>query len=131
MDGQDLYTLLTKIKKFENRSNTRFTEQWNRIKDAKEFLWTKPLSTEVSKLLGNKRYRGRLDVVSNAIRSIVNSYCAYPYKPKTNNPNLQQAFDKLDDDISEAVELALKSAVSFGIGYIVVLPTEKNAITRP
>ena len=44
---------------------------------------------------------GRLDVVSNAIRSIVNSYTSYPYKPKTNNPNLQQAFDKLDDDISE------------------------------
>ena len=131
VNGNTLYDLLTKIKKFEDRSNARYTEQWSRIKDDKEFLWSKPLSTEVSKLLGKKRYRGRLDVVSNAIRSIVNSYTAYPYKPKTNNPNLQQAFDKLNDDISESVELALKSAVSFGIGYIVVLPTEKNGVVFP
>ena len=131
INGNDLYSLLTKIKKFEDRSNTRYTEQWNRIKDDKEFLWAKPLSTDVSKLLGKKRYRGRLDVVSNAIRSVVNSYTNYPYKPRTANVNLQQAYTKLNDDISESVELALKSAVSFGIGYIVVLPAEKNGIVFP
>ena len=131
INGNDLYSLLTKIKKFEDRSNTRYTEQWNRIKDDKEFLWAKPLSTDVSKLLGKKRYRGRLDVVSNAIRSVVNSYTNYPYKPRTANVNLQQAYAKLNDDISESVELALKSAVSFGIGYIVVLPAEKNGIVFP
>lgn len=131
INGNDLYSLLTKIKKFEDRSNTRYTEQWNRIKDDKEFLWAKPLSTDVSKLLGKKRYRGRLDVVSNAIRSVVNSYTNYPYKPRTANVNLQQAYYKLNDDISESVELALKSAVSFGIGYIVVLPAEKNGIVFP
>ena len=49
INGNDLYSLLTKIKKFEDRSNTRYTEQWNRIKDDKEFLWAKPLSTDVSK----------------------------------------------------------------------------------
>ena len=131
INGNDLYSLLTKIKKFEDRSNARYTEQWNRIKDDKEFLWAKPLSTDVSKLLGKKRYRGRLDVVSNAIRSVVNSYTNYPYKPRTANVNLQQAYSKLNDDISESVELALKSAVSFGIGYIVVLPAEKNGIVFP
>lgn len=131
INGNDLYSLLTKIKKFEDRSNARYTEQWNRIKDDKEFLWAKPLSTDVSKLLGKKRYRGRLDVVSNAIRSVVNSYTNYPYKPRTANVNLQQAYTKLNDDISESVELALKSAVSFGIGYIVVLPTEKNGVIFP
>ena len=131
INGNDLYSLLTKIKKFEDRSNARYTEQWNRIKDDKEFLWAKPLSTDVSKLLGKKRYRGRLDVVSNAIRSVVNSYTNYPYKPRTANVNLQQAYTKLNDDISESVELALKSAVSFGIGYIVVLPAEKNGIVFP
>ena len=131
INGNDLYSLLTKIKKFEDRSNARYTEQWNRIKDDKEFLWAKPLSTDVSKLLGKKRYRGRLDVVSNAIRSVVNSYTNYPYSPRTANVNLQQAYSKLNDDISESVELALKSAVSFGIGYIVVLPAEKNGIVFP
>lgn len=131
INGNDLYSLLTKIKKFEDRSNARYTEQWNRIKDDKEFLWAKPLSTDVSKLLGKKRYRGRLDVVSNAIRSVVNSYTNYPYKPRTANVNLQQAYTKLNDDISESVELALKSAVSFGIGYIVVLPAEKNGVVYP
>ena len=131
INGNDLYSLLTKIKKFEDRSNARYTEQWNRIKDDKEFLWAKPLSTDVSKLLGKKRYRGRLDVVSNAIRSVVNSYTNFPYKPRTANVNLQQAYAKLNDDISESVELALKSAVSFGIGYIVVLPAEKNGIVFP
>lgn len=127
----DLDKLLKKIKKFENRSNARFKEQKNRIKDDKEFLWKKPLSEDVSKLLGNKRYRGHLDVVSNAIRAIVNSYTSYPYKPRTDMPDLAQFYDKLNDDISESVENALKNAVSFGLGYIVVLPQERNGAVIP
>ena len=127
----DLDKLLKKIKKFENRSYSRFKEQRNRIKDDKEFLWKKPLSEEVSKLLGNKRYRGHLDVISNAIRAIVNSYTSYPYKPRTDLPDLAEFYDKLNDDISESVENALKNAVSFGLGYIVVLPQERNGAVVP
>lgn len=127
----DLDKLLKKIKKFENRSYSRFKEQRNRIKDDKEFLWKKPLSEEVSKLLGNKRYRGHLDVISNAIRAIVNSYTSYPYKPRTDLPDLAEFYDKLNDDISESVENALKNAVSFGLGYIVVLPQERNGVVVP
>ena len=127
----DLDKLLKKIKKFEDRSYSRFKEQRNRIKDDKEFLWKKPLSEEVSKLLGNKRYRGHLDVISNAIRAIVNSYTSYPYKPRTDLPDLAEFYDKLNDDISESVENALKNAVSFGLGYIVVLPQERNGAVVP
>lgn len=127
----DLDKLLKKIKKFEDRSYSRFEEQRNRIKDDKEFLWKKPLSEDVSKLLGNKRYRGHLDVISNAIRAIVNSYTSYPYKPRTDLPDLAEFYDKLNDDISESVENALKNAVSFGLGYIVVLPQERNGAVVP
>lgn len=127
----DLDKLLKKIKKFEDRSYSRFKEQRNRIKDDKEFLWKKPLSEDVSKLLGNKRYRGHLDVISNAIRAIVNSYTSYPYKPRTDLPDLAEFYDKLNDDISESVENALKNAVSFGLGYIVVLPQERNGAVVP
>ena len=127
----DLYELLKKIKKFETRSNSRFKEQFERIKTDKEFLWDKPLSKEVDALLGKKRYRGHLDVVSNAIRSIVNSYTSYPYHARTQNPDLTQFYDKLNDDISESVENAFKNAVSFGLGYIIVLPQERNGIVIP
>ena len=127
----EVYELLKKIRKFEDRSNTRLKEQWNRIKADKEFIWEKPLSEEVSKLLGKKRYRGRVDVISNAIRSVVNSYTSYPYKPRTGIDELNQAYNKLDDSISESVENAFKNAVSFGLGYIVVLPVEQNGVIAP
>lgn len=130
-DENKVYELLKKIRKFEDRSNTRFKEQWNRIKDDKEFIWEKPLSEEVSKLLGKKRYRGRVDVISNAIRSVVNSYTSYPYKPRTGIEELHQAYQKMDDSISESVENAFKNAVSFGLGYIVVLPVEQNGVIAP
>ena len=131
MEENELYDLLRKVKKFEDRSNAKFKEQWQRIKEDKEFLWTKPLSEEVTDLLGTERYRGHLDVVSNCIRSIVNSYTSYPYKPRVQNPELSQFFDKLNDDISEAVEGAFKNAVSFGLGFIAVLPTEVNGVIVP
>lgn len=131
MEENEVYELLKKIRKFEDRSNTRLREQWNRIKADKEFIWEKPLSEEVSKLLGKKRYRGRVDVISNAIRSVVNSYTSYPYKPRTGIDELHQAYQKLDDSISESVENAFKNAVSFGLGYIVVLPVEQNGVIAP
>ena len=131
MEENELYELLRKVKKFEDRSNAKFKEQWQRIKEDKEFLWTKPLSEGVTKLLGTERYRGHLDVVSNCIRSIVNSYTSYPYKPRVQNPELNQFFDKLNDDISESVEGAFKNAVSFGLGFIAVLPTEVNGVIVP
>lgn len=127
----DFYELLKKIKKFETRSNARFKEQFDRIKNDKEFLWEKPLSKEVDSLLGKKRYRGHLDVVSNAIRSIVNSYTSYPYHARTQNPDLTEFYDKLKDDISESVENAFKNAVSFGLGYVIVLPQERNGLVIP
>ena len=131
MEENEVYELLKKIRKFEDRSNTRLKEQWNRIKADKEFIWEKPLSEEVNKLLGKKRYRGRVDVISNAIRSVVNSYTSYPYKPRTGIDELHQAYQKLDDSISESVENAFKNAVSFGLGYIVVLPVEQNGVIAP
>lgn len=131
MEEQDLFDLLKKIKKFETRSNSRFKEQFERIKNDKEFLWEKPLSKEVDTLLGKKRYRGHLDVVSNAIRSIVNSYTSYPYHARTQNTDLHEFYDKLKDDIGESVENAFKNAVSFGLGYVIVLPQERNGLVIP
>lgn len=131
MDETEVYELLKKIKKFEERSNNKLNEQWKRIKSDKDFLWEHPLSKDVSDLLGKKRYRGHLDIVSNGIRAVVNSYTTYPYKPRTANEELHLAYEKLNDDISEAVENAFKNAVSFGLGYIVVLPTEKGGMIVP
>ena len=132
LDGTDLDKLLHKIKKFETKAESRSREQRERIKDDKDFLWNdKPLREGFENILGNKRYRRRLDVISNAIRAIVNSYTSYPYKPKVDIPDLSQMYLKLNDDISEAVENALKSAVSFGLGYIVVLPCERNSVIVP
>ena len=68
MEEVELYDFLKKIKKFEDRSNAKFKEQWDRIKSDKEFLWSKPLSDDVNRLIGTKRYRGHVDVVSNCIR---------------------------------------------------------------
>lgn len=131
MEEVELYDFLKKVKKFEDRSNAKFKEQWQRIKEDKEFLWSKPLSDDVNRLIGTKRYRGHVDVVSNCIRSIVNSYTSYPFKPRVQNPDLAEFYNKLNDDISESVEGAFKNAVSFGLGFIAVLPTEVNGVIVP
>ena len=104
----DLYALLKEIKSFAERSNNRFKEQKQRIKEDKEFLWVKPYPDTINKILGTERYRGHLDVVSNAIRSVVNSYTSYPYKPRVNDNLLSQCFNKLTDNINEAVEDAFR-----------------------
>lgn len=131
MDENELYELLKQIKKFEKRSHDRFLKQKDSIKDDKEFLYEKPYDDSDNTLLGKKRYKGHVDIISNAIRSVVNSYTAYPYKPQTQDPNLEIAFKKLEENISDSVECALKNAVSFGLGYIVVLPEENNGIIYP
>ena len=131
MDENELYELLKQIKKFEKRSHDRFLKQKDSIKEDKEFLYEKPYDDSDNTLLGKKRYKGHVDIISNAIRSVVNSYTAYPYKPQTQDPNLELAFKKLEENISDSVECALKNAVSFGLGYIVVLPEENNGIIYP
>lgn len=131
MDGVELDELLKKIKKFEKRSHDRFIKQKDSIRDDKEFLFEKYYDDADDKLLGKKRYRGHLDIISNSIRSVVNSYTNYPYKPQTQDPNLDMAFKKLEENISDSVESALKNAVSFGLGYIVVLPEENNGVIYP
>ena len=131
MDGFELTELLKKIKKFEKRSHDRFIKQKESIEADKEFLYEKHYDEEDGKLLGKKRYKGHLDIVSNAIRSVVNSYTGYPYKPQTEDPNLSIAFKKLEETINDTVECALKNAVSYGLGYIVVLPEDNNGVIIP
>lgn len=131
MTGEELDDLLKKIKKFESRSHARFEKQKDSIRSDKEFLYEKNYDDADDKLLGKKRYRGHLDIISNSIRSVVNSYTGYPYKPQTQDPNLEIAFKKLEENINDTVESALKNAVSYGLGFIVVLPEENNGVIYP
>lgn len=119
------------VTKFIKRSQEKFDKFKDRIKSDRDYLAGDQYCEEDDKILGKKRARSKLDVINNIIRAITNEYMGYPYKVKANNPELNELYNKLSKNYNDAVEQGLKSAVSYGIGYICCLPNQKNDIIVP
>ena len=119
------------VTKFIKRSQEKFDKFKDRIKSDRDYLAGDQYYEEDDKILGKKRARSKLDVINNIIRAITNEYMGYPYKVKANNPELNELYNRLSKNYNDAVEQGLKSAVSYGIGYICCLPNQKNDIIVP
>ena len=119
------------VTKFIKRSQEKFDKFKDRIKSDRDYLAGDQYCEEDDKILGKKRARSKLDVINNIIRAITNEYMGYPYKVKATNPELNELYNKLSKNYNDAVEQGLKSAVSYGIGYICCLPNQKNDIIVP
>ena len=114
------------VTKFIKRSQEKFDKFKDRIRSDRDYLAGNQYCEEDDKILGKKRARSKLDVINNIIRAITNEYMGYPYKVKATNPELNELYKKLSKNYNDAVEQGLKSAVSYGIGYICCLPNDKG-----
>jgi hypothetical protein len=119
--------IITRFKKFEKKSYEHWKSLFENIENDRKFIGGEQYSNEDRKVLGDDFKDATLNVVNNAIRSIVNSYT--PYKYGWNFKDLQdqpledlnkkgQLFLSLPDNCTAAVE-SLTNAVGTGLGVMV------------
>lgn len=119
--------IITRFKKFEKKSYEHWKSLFESIENDRKFISGEQYSSEDRKVLGDDFKDATLNVVNNAIRSIVNSYT--PYKYGWNFKDLQdqpledlnkkgQLFLSLPDNCTAAVE-SLTNAVGTGLGVMV------------
>lgn len=119
------------VTEFVKKSQDKYKKLIDRIKDDRDFLSGEQFTEEDDRILGKKRARSKLDVISNVIRAVQNQYLAFPYKVKSSDTDIQALYDKLSKNYVDAIETGLKNSISYGLGYICCLPNEKNGVVIP
>lgn len=117
------------FKQFQERSRKKYRTLIDNIKNDKKYLSTDQASKEDTEILGKDRAACQLNVVKNAVRTIVNTYRERPYKWKVVDVMTEKESDRLTkagiaflsnpDNMTAATEV-LESAVAFGLGVFVV-----------
>lgn len=117
------------FKQFQERSRKKYRTLIDNIKNDKRYLSTDQASKEDMEILGKDRAACQLNVVKNAVRTIVNTYRERPYKWKVVDVMTEKESDLLTkagitflsnpDNMTAATEV-LESAVAFGLGVFVV-----------
>lgn len=113
--------IIDSFTKFEERSYKRFHKLYEKIKQDREYIAGNQ-SDDVDKLLiGNEANDCKLNIVSNAIRTIVNSYLPHMYKWHYSDPDINNAGLAFIDDIDNSTSTieALTNAVGTGLGVLV------------
>lgn len=128
--------IIKSFKEFQKKSRNHYKHLLNRVKDEKKYLSDNEWEAEDIEILGTDRSRNRLNVVKNAVRTIVNTYRQAPYKWRvidnmlgTDSTSLNAVSDKFlsqPDNITATLE-ALENAVSFGLG-ILVLSNDRDVV---
>lgn len=107
---------------FEKRSTTHFKDFFDRIKEDRRFLSGEHFDETDDEILGNKRYKAPVDVISNQIRAIANQYSSNPYQWLTKDGQLDFIGSEFLNTTSSKASImeALKSTVAFGLSYVVI-----------
>jgi len=131
--------IIKSFKEFQKKSRKKYKKLVDRIKDEKKYVSTTQYSKDDIEVLGESRTKNQLNVVKNAIRTIINTYRETPYRwnvidKMTNQPseNLNNAginFLENPDNATAAIE-ALESSTSFGLG-VLVLTTDYGVDGNP
>lgn len=117
------------FKKFEKRSRKKWKKTLERIKEDRKYLGGEQLSKEDIDILGKDRAANKLNIVANAVRTIVNTYREQPYRWRVvdNSTGKDSELFNLagitfleSPENSTACLEALESSVSFGLGVLVV-----------
>lgn len=118
----DVQSLIDEFKKFEQRSYKRYKDLFEQIKKDRIFINGDQFDDVDTNLVGDVANDCKLNVVSNVVRTIVNSYLPYQYKWSfENQPELNKVADEFlsnVDNYTASVE-ALTNAVSTSLGVIV------------
>lgn len=121
--------VIKSFRDFQKKSRKHYKKLLDRIKNDKKYLNDNEWDKEDIEILGSDRSRNKLNVVKNAVRTIVNTYRQAPYKWKVIDNMLQadsQAFNAVSDkflsqpDNITATLQTLENAVSFGLGVLVI-----------
>lgn len=125
----DDFDPIASFKKFEKRSRKKWKKVIDRTKEDKKYMGGEQLSQEDVTILGKDRAANQLNVVTNAVRTIVNTYREQPYRWNVIDNSTQKNSDTLNaagnafmesPENSTATLQALESCVSFGLGVLVV-----------
>lgn len=120
---------IKKFKEFEKRSRKKWKKTIDRIKEDKKYLGGEQLSKEDIDVLGKDRAANKLNVVSNAVRTIVNTYREQPYRWRVVDNTTNKDSELLNlagttflesPENSTACLQALESSVAFGLGVLIV-----------
>lgn len=131
--------IIKSFKEFQKKSRKKYKNLVNRIKDEKKYISTTQYSKADIDVLGEDRTKNQLNVVKNAIRTIINTYRETPYRwrvvDKMTNKDSETMnaaginFLENPDNATAAIE-ALESATSFGLG-VLVLTTDYGVDGNP
>ena len=120
---------IKKFKEFEQRSRKKWKSTLNRIKEDRKYLGGDQLTKEDTDVLGKDRASNKLNVVANAVRTIVNTYREQPYRWRVVDNSTGKDSELLNQagitflespENSTACLEALESSVSFGLGVLVI-----------
>ena len=119
--------LLEDYKKFQKRSHDYYKDFYERIRDDRDFLSGKHFDETDDKRFGKSRLKGQIDIISNTIRAIANQYSTSPYTWVTSDEAVNSLASNFlnETNIKSNLAQALRNAVGFGLGYI-VLTTEED-----
>ena len=123
------FDVIANWKKFEKRSRKKWKNLIDRIKEDKKYLGGDQFTKEDTDILGKDRAQNKLNVVANAVRTIVNTYREQPYRWRVVDNSTQKDSELLNQagitflespENSTACLEALESSVAFGLGVLVV-----------
>lgn len=130
---------IKKFKEFEKRSRKKWKPTLERIKEDRKYLGGDQLAKEDIDILGKDRASNKLNVVANAVRTIVNTYREQPYRWRVVDNSTgkdSELFNQAGITFLESPENstacleALESSVSFGLG-VLVLTTDYGVDGNP
>ena len=120
---------IKKFKEFEKRSRKKWKHTLERIKEDRKYLGGDQLAKEDVDILGKDRASNKLNIVANAVRTIVNTYREQPYRWRVVDNSTgkdSELFNQAGVTFLESPENstacleALESSVSFGLGVLVI-----------
>ena len=114
--------IIKDFKAFEESSYNRWHNLYENIKEDRKFIAGDQNDKVDKKLIGDNVTECRLNVVSNAIRTIVNTYLPNQYKWRyENKDDLTTRADEFlaDADNNTAAVEALQNAIGTGLGVLV------------
>lgn len=123
----DIKALIDDFTEFESRSYARFKDLYEQIKADRKFIAGAQTDQLDNTLIGDEVPNCKLNVVQNAIRTVVNSYLPFQYKWSYDNPDLNTLSNQFLSDVDNytaSVE-ALSNAVGTALG-VIVFSTEED-----
>lgn len=120
---------IKKFKEFEKRSRKKWKHTLERIKEDRKYLGGDQLAKEDVDILGKDRASNKLNIVANAVRTIVNTYREQPYRWRVVDNSTgkdSELFNQAGITFLESPENStaclegLESSVSFGLGVLVI-----------